>query len=120
MYPSRFRTSSTLARCFEAGAATTAWRARCPLRIRVSMSPRGSLIVMRILPLPARLDQARDLSGRGQFANRDPRQPELAVIAARPPGQLATVADARRRAVPRQARELQLRFKTLFGRRLAV
>jgi hypothetical protein len=36
----------TLVRNFEAGDATTACRARCPLRIRVSMSPRGSLIVI--------------------------------------------------------------------------
>src|SRR5882762_10716313 len=118
IYPSRFKTSRTLARIFEAGAATTAWRARCPLRIRVSMSPRGSVIMAR-LPSPARFEHAGDQAGGGQLADRDARQLELPVIAARPPGQGAPIANPRVGAVARQLRQLQLRLEALLGRRLA-
>src|SRR5439155_24042769 len=107
------------ARSFEAGAATTAWRACCPLRMRVSMSPRGSVIMAR-LPSPARFEHAGDQTGRGQLADRDARQFELPVIAARPPGQGAAVADPRDGAVARQFGQLQLRFEGLLGRRLTV
>src|SRR5271169_6792278 len=120
MYPSRFSTSSTLARIFEAGEATTAWRARCPLRIRVSMSPNGSLIVIAGILLPARLEHAWDLPRGGKLAQRNPRQLELPVKAARPAGQGAAVAHPRRRAVARQQCELELRCKTLLGRRGSV
>src|SRR5258708_23345057 len=83
------------------------------------MSPSGSLIVIARLPLPARLEHAGDLAGRGQLAHRDPRHPELAVVAARPPGQRAAVADPRSRAVARQLSELQLRLEAVFRRRIA-
>src|SRR3546814_5675944 len=62
--------------------------------------------------LPARLDHARDLATRGQLAERDARHAELAVIAARTPGHLAAVADARRRRVPRQFGEPELRDRS--------
>ena len=73
----------------------TAWRALCPLRIRVSISPRGSLIDIVGILLPARLDHARDQPGRSKLAQRDTRQPEFSVIAPRPAGQGAPVAVAR-------------------------
>src|SRR6516162_4092368 len=119
MYPSLFKTSSTLARNFEAGEAMTAWRALCPLRIRVSISPRGSLIVIGIF-LPARLDHAWNLPGGGEFAQSDARQLEFPIIAARAAVEGATIANPRFSAVAWQLRELQLRRKPLFGRRVAV
>src|SRR6185312_6488039 len=120
MYPSRRRTSSTLARSFDAGAATTAWRARCPLRMRVSISPSGSLIDIDNASLPARLDHAGDQPGRGELAQRDARQLELAVIPARTPAQFAAVVQPRVRAVAGQLGELELRLEAVFRRRVAV
>src|SRR4029453_1088722 len=81
-------------------------RACWPLRMRVSISPKGSVIAMR-WPLPARLRDARDQALVGQFPKHDPRQAELAIIGARTPGQLAAVANARRIPVARQLRHLE-------------
>src|SRR5258706_15634141 len=50
MYPSRFSTSSTLARIFEAGEATTACRPLGPLLKRDYMTPRGLHIVIDLAP----------------------------------------------------------------------
>src|SRR6478672_9405912 len=80
--------------------------------MRVSMSPKGSVIAIRS-PLPARLDDARDQALVGQVPKHDPRQTELAVICARTPGQLAAVANPRRVPVPRQLSHLQARNETL-------
>src|SRR5713226_895207 len=88
--------------------------------MRVSISPRGSLIDMVRLSSPARFEHAGDLPGRGQLAHRDARQLELAVIAARTPGQGAAVAQPCLRAVARQLGELKLRLETVFRRRIAV
>src|SRR5689334_13234056 len=88
--------------------------------MRVSISPRGSLIDMDSLSLPARLDHAGYLAGRGEFAQRDARQLELAVIGARTPRHRTAVADARRRRVARQLGKLELRGKTVFRRRVAI
>src|SRR5438067_5896347 len=88
--------------------------------MRVSMSPIGSLIVIARLLSPARFEHAGDLSRRGEFANRDARQFELAIHATRPTGQRAPVANPCLRAVARQLGELQLRLEALFRRRLAV
>src|SRR4051794_6255427 len=120
IYPSRFKTSRTFARIFEAGEATTAIFACCPLRIRVSISPRGSLMVIASVPSPARFEHAGDLAGGGQLAHRDARQLELAVIAARPARHRAAVADPRRRGVTRHLRQLQLCREALLAGRLAV
>src|SRR4051812_48445005 len=88
--------------------------------MRVSISPRGSLIDMDSLSLPARLDHAGDLAGRGEFAQRDARQLELAIVGARAPGHRAAIADARRRRVARQFGKLELRGETVLRRRVAV
>src|SRR5688500_10740988 len=93
--------------------------------MRVSMSPKGSLSVMGGLPspsrrLPAGLDQARDLSCRAERAQRDPRHTELAMIAARPAGQLAGGAPAALGAVARQRRARERRLEALLGRARAV
>src|SRR4051794_13809436 len=80
--------------------------------MRVSMSPRGSVIAI-LNPLPARLDDARDQALVGQIPEHDPRQAELAVISPRPASQLATVANARRVPVARQFGHLQARDQAL-------
>src|SRR5439155_1187995 len=72
------------------------------------------------LPLPARLDHAGDLPGRGQVPQRDARQLELAIGAARPPAQRAAIAQAHRRAVARQLGQLEARGETLLQRQLLV
>src|SRR3546814_8033149 len=106
MKPSRFSTSSTFERSFEAGLITTCLRALCPLRIRVSISPRGSLIAMDRPPSsPARLDDARDQPGRAEVAQCDTRHLELAVDTAGTTGQLTAVPDADPRTVPRHLRQ---------------
>src|SRR3546814_16921288 len=103
MKPSRFSTSSTFERSFEAGLITTCLRALCPLRIRVSISPRGSLIAMDRPPSsPARLDDARDQPGRAEPAPCDTRHIELAVETPGPSGQRPAVQEAKPRTAPRR------------------
>src|SRR6185369_9892360 len=80
--------------------------------MRVSMSPRGSVIAI-LNPLPARLDDARDQALVGQFPEHDPRQAELAIIGARTAGQLAAVANPRGIPVARQLRHLETRDQAL-------
>src|SRR5271157_312071 len=121
MKPSRFSTSSTFARSCEAGAVQFAWRARCALRMRVSISPRGSESdICPFPPLPARLDHAGNLSLAGEIAQRDAAQLELAVVAARTPGDGAAQTHPHRRAVTRQLRELQRRVEALLHRERAI
>src|SRR3954447_1636610 len=121
MYPSRRSTSSTFSRSLEPGAFTADFCAICPLRMRVSMSPSGSLIAIGAFPLlPARLDHARDLAVRGQLAQRDPRQTELPVVGPRPPGDHAAVADPHPRAVAGHRRQLEGRLEALLRLARAV
>src|SRR4051794_32407543 len=80
--------------------------------MRVSRSPSGSVIAI-YLPLPARLDHAGDQALVGQVPQHDPRQAELAVISARPAGQLAAVANPRRVRVARQLGHLEARDQAL-------
>src|SRR5215469_14560765 len=120
MKPSRFSTSSTLARSFDAGARQVEWRARCALRMRVSISPRGSETAICPSLLPARLDHARDLPLVAQLAQLDPADLELAVIAARAPGQLAAQPHPHLRAIARQLRELQRGVEAVLHRQRAV
>src|SRR4051794_5164649 len=80
--------------------------------MRVSRSPSGSVIAI-FTPLPARLGHARDQALVGQIPKHDPRQAELAVISARPAGQLAAVANPRRVPVARQFRHLETRDQAL-------
>src|SRR6478609_578400 len=99
-------------RRFEAGVRTLSFLACWPLRMRVSRSPRGSVIAI-FVPLPARLDHAGDQTLVGQLPEHDPRQAELAVISARPASQLAAVANPRRVPVARQLGHLQARDQAL-------
>src|SRR3712207_1767016 len=101
MKPSDFSTSSTRARRREPGVDTVPRRRCFALRMRVSISPRGSFMDMRPSPLPARLHEAGDEALRPEFPERDARQAELAIDRARPARHLAAVADARRVRVAR-------------------
>src|SRR5215470_5895522 len=82
--------------------------------MRAIMSPSGSII--GATSLPARLDQARDQPAGTEIAQRDARHLELAIEAARPAGELAAIADAARRRVARQLRELERRREPLLHR----
>src|SRR5262245_41909464 len=95
-------------------------RARWPLRMRVSISPRGSLKAILRSSLPARLHHARDLAGGGQLAERDARQFKLAIESTRATGHLAPVANAHLRRIARKLGELQAGGELLLGRERAV
>src|SRR6185437_1210738 len=71
-------------------------------------------------PLPARLHHAGDLARRGEVTQHDAAELELAVIAARTPGEFATQPDPHARAVARQLRELQRRVEAILNRQAAV
>src|SRR6185369_3652698 len=64
-------------------------------------------------PLPARLDDAGDQALVGQLPEHDPRQAELAIISARPAGQLAAVANPRGIPVARHLGQLETRDQAL-------
>src|SRR3954464_13809475 len=80
----------------EDGMRTVSCIATLPLRMRVSMSAIGSVIVIgspphplalvpaAAPPSPAGLRHARDFPGMDHLAKADPAQPELAVDRARP------------------------------------
>src|SRR5215831_19099608 len=86
--------------------------------MRAIISPSGSFICST--SLPARLDQARDQPLGAEVPQRDARKLVLAVVAARPPGQLAAVAHTRRRRVARKLGELERRGKPLLHRLVLV
>src|SRR5436190_23537816 len=71
------RAISALSR--EAGASAASWDACSALRIRVSRSAVGSVIVMGRRLLPARLGHAGDHSLVRELAQADPADAELAV-----------------------------------------
>src|SRR6185436_17778853 len=87
--------------------------------MRVSMSAIGSVIGMCGL-LPARLDHARDLPVQRDQAQLAAGDPELAVDAARAPGERAAVAQPHRRSVARQLLQLLARREALLGGKLRV
>src|SRR3990172_10741587 len=64
----------------DAGKRTSEWRARLPLRMRVSMSAMGSEM---FIGLPARLGYAGQLAHQRAFAETDAAQPEAAHVGAR-------------------------------------
>src|SRR5215813_12582740 len=75
--------------------------------MRAIISPSGSFIAIAPPSLPARLDQTRDQPLGAEIPKRDTRQSVLAVVAARAARYLATIANAGRRGVARQFRELE-------------
>src|ERR1700751_2890199 len=84
--------------------------------MRDNRSPSGSFMDMVRASLPARLQKTGDQPFRAKLPQRDARQFVLAVIAARPAGQLAAIANARGRGVARQLGELERSGKTLLHR----
>src|ERR1700677_758634 len=78
MKPSFWRTFAKLSFNFELGIFTLSNIAAFALRMRVSMSAMGSVIVIAVL-LPTCLRHARDLTGVHHHAQTDPAQAELAV-----------------------------------------
>src|SRR5271170_4182877 len=82
MKPSRSRTFARFSFSFELGIFTVSNIAELALRIRVSMSAMGSVIVMSVL-LPTRLSHAGDLTGVHHLTQADTAQAELAVHRAR-------------------------------------
>src|SRR5438309_9769616 len=69
---------------------TVSWRATVALRMRVSMSAMGSVIVIGDRPSPAGLPHARHLAGVHHLAETDAAEPELAVHRTRPAAAPAT------------------------------
>ena len=69
--------------CLDDGMRTSSCIAVLALRMRVSMSAMGSVII-GVAPSPARLGHAGDLAGVGQLAQADAAQAELAVHRTRP------------------------------------
>src|SRR5687768_2106561 len=94
---------------FDAGTTTLTFSVACALRMRVSMSAMGSLMLMFWL-LPARLDHSGDLATHGDLADLVAREPELAEGPARAPGDGAAVAQAHGRRVAGQRLELGARL----------
>src|ERR1700722_12185378 len=119
MYPSAFSTSSTLARIFEPGVETLGLARICALRMRVMRSLIGSCVDMSD-PLPARLHEPGNQALGAEFTQRDAAELVLAIHRARTPGDLAAIADSRRRRIARQLGEFQRRGETLFHRLVLV
>src|SRR3984957_13787854 len=94
MKPSRSRTFARLSFNFELGIFTVSNIAELALRIRVSMSAMGSVIVM--IYLPTRLRDAGNLAGVDHLTQADTAQAELAVHRARSTASLATRVGTRR------------------------
>src|SRR5438128_12606501 len=94
MKPSSFRISAIRTLSREAGMSTFSYSARLALRIRVSRSAIGSI---RIRPLPARLQDARNLALARQLAETEAPLPELPEVGAASAGESATGDGARRK-----------------------
>src|SRR5215472_7113571 len=94
MNPSSLRSSAIFVLSLEAGTSTFSCSARLALRIRVSRSAIGSLIMVSPL-LPARLDHARHLAPERQLAEADPAHLELPEVSARASAQAAPPVSAR-------------------------
>src|SRR6266404_1941137 len=77
----------------DAGTSTLGWRACNPLRMRVSMSAIGSVVVIRPPAIsPARFDHAGNFTSERELPETDPAQLELAQIPARAAAPETTVA----------------------------
>src|SRR5512140_2018509 len=91
------------------GIATDSFSASCALRMRVSISAIGSLMLMLCLLSPAGFGHAGNLAAHGDLAQLVAPQTELAVYAARAARQLAAIAHARGAGVARQPLQLHAR-----------
>src|SRR5690606_26388955 len=98
---------------FEEGMVTDVFSTCCALRMRVSISAMGSLMLILNL-LPAGLGHARDFAAHGHLAQLDAPKTELAENATRAAGDCATVALARGIRVARQLLQLQASLIAVF------
>src|SRR5687767_13190090 len=96
----------------DAGMTTLTFSVACALRMRVSMSAMGSLMLMISL-LPARLDHAGDLAAHRDLADLVAREAELAEGAARAARDRAAVAQAHGGRIA--GKRLQLRARLVAG-----
>src|SRR5690242_13275165 len=103
----------------EEASCTSLLPAVWPLRMRVRRSAIGSVMLMQ-RPSPARLGQAGDLAAGGELADLDPRQPELAVHAARAPGDGAALALPRGAGIAGLRLQRHLCGHPLLGRALGA
>src|ERR1700744_6115491 len=86
MYPSRVSTAARASFSLDEGIRTVSCMATLALRMRVSMSAMGSVMVIRCpLPLPTGLGHAGHLAGVYQLAQADTAETELPVHRVRPP-----------------------------------
>src|ERR1700680_3620143 len=120
MYPSLLSTSRTRARSVDPGVDTLDLLRICALRMRAIRSPSGSFRAIVRSSSPARFDKAGDDALGAELPQGDAAHPELAIEAARPPGDLAAVADARARGIARQLRQLERGGEPLLGRQRLV
>src|SRR6185295_2908707 len=89
--PSSLRISAMCFLSSLAGTSVRSWRASAALRMRVSMSETGSVIMSS----PARLDYAGDLALESEDPQTNATKLEVAVVGARASAHLAAVAVAR-------------------------
>src|SRR6202171_6092881 len=94
---------------FDAGTTTLTFSVACALRMRVSMSAMGSLMLIFVL-LPARLDHSGNLAAHRDLADLVAPEAEFAERAARPAGDRAAVAQSHRGSVARQRLQLGARL----------
>src|SRR5450631_1333253 len=113
IYPSSFNTLSMASFSFEAPTPTVGLPADCALRMRVRRSAIGSVMLI-VRASPAGLGQTRNLAAIGGLAQLGARQSELAVNTARPAGNGASIALARRGRIARLLLQLDLRGGALF------
>src|SRR5271170_1620026 len=92
MNPSPLRTPARCSLRLECGISARSWRASAALRMRVSISAIGSVIIGIPLESPARLDHARDFSTEREHAKAHTAKLELPVVAASAAAHLATAA----------------------------
>src|SRR5262249_31316253 len=88
MKPSSLRISAMCFFSWLAGTSVRSWRASAALRMRVSMSETGSVIMSS----PTRLDYAGDLALQGEDPQAKATELEVAVVAARASAHLAPVS----------------------------
>src|SRR6266566_5352575 len=93
MNPSIFKISAMCFFNWLAGTSVRSWRASAALRMRVSMSETGSVIMSS----PARLDYAWNLALESEHPKANATELEVAVVATRAPADLAAVAMTRRK-----------------------
>src|SRR5258706_14554056 len=100
----------------EDGTDTVGLATICALRMRVSRSAMGSLMLIFVSPagLPAGLDHPRDVAGEGHLADLGARQTELLERAARAARDRAAVALAGRVGVARELLQRQPCGRALF------